>query len=670
LLKDGGLAGIILLSSILSNAGIYAKARKIILKYFKIVAITELGSNTFMATGTNTVVLFLQRCNNYAIKNLKTDVYKFFDNFKDVTLNNIEFPVSKYVKHVWDGLTLDDYITLVKKEPNLMVQNHELYQEYHSKLWIDYSLKVKKPLKANQEIQEMYQQKIIEAKAKSDKEFWLKVLKLEKEKLVTFVLAFPQKVVLVKTGQKDAEKHFLGYEFSFRRGHEGIHPIQRAKTIAECTSLFDEDSFTNPNKASTYIYHAFNSDFETKIPEALQENISRMNLLDMLTFDRAEFTRTISTNIKKKVVFEDIWNSNNLVRLGDIANIEKGKSITKQQIKEGNIPVIAGGKTPAYFHNIANRDGNVITVSASGAAGFVNYFTTPIFASDCNTIISKDEQIISTKLIYEFLKTIQNKIYELQRGQAQPHVYAKDLVEIKLPLPPLSVQEEIVAEIETLESQEQNAKNEIEKLKAEIGEIMRENVESKNWELVKMGDVAEIIRGVTYSKNDQSSTETNKVILTADNITLEGNFQIKKKVFLYEDYKITPEKRLIKNDIFMCFSSGSKEHLGKVAFISKNENYYAGGFMGIIRTKNNVLAKYVFQLLNGTFRQTIRNTGSGSNINNLSSVINDITLPLPPLEIQQKIVSEIEKLETRILQLESELREIPKMKEELLKSYL
>jgi type I restriction enzyme M protein len=81
LLKEGGMAGIILPSSILSNTGIYTKAREIILQYFEIIAITELGSNTFMATGTNTVVLFLRRRNNYDSINLRKAVEKFFTEY-------------------------------------------------------------------------------------------------------------------------------------------------------------------------------------------------------------------------------------------------------------------------------------------------------------------------------------------------------------------------------------------------------------------------------------------------------------------------------------------------------------------------------------------------------------------------------------------------------------
>jgi type I restriction enzyme M protein len=275
LLKDGGVAGIILPSSILSNEGIYTQAREIIFKYFEIVAITELSSNTFMATGTNTVVLFLRRRNNYDSINLQKSIEQFFENWQDVTRNGIEKPVVKYVNHVWSTISFEDYVSLLKKEPNDTVINHEIYKEYRKKI-----------------------------KAKSEKEFWNTLIETEKEKLLYFILAYPQKVVLVKTGEKDAEKRFLGYEFSNRRGSEGIHPIQRGKTISECTKLFDEETFDNPEKASAYIYKAFSGDYETPVHEDLKNNISRVRLVDMLTFDRATFAKNISTAVKKKVKIE------------------------------------------------------------------------------------------------------------------------------------------------------------------------------------------------------------------------------------------------------------------------------------------------------------------------------------------------------------------------------
>src|SRR5690606_17169968 len=111
-----------------NNTGIYTQTREIILKYFDILGITELGSGTFMATGTNTVTLFLRRRNNADAFNIEEAVKKFFTNLKDLTINGIEKPVQKYVAHVWEGLKFDDYITLLAKKPNEAVKKHEIYR--------------------------------------------------------------------------------------------------------------------------------------------------------------------------------------------------------------------------------------------------------------------------------------------------------------------------------------------------------------------------------------------------------------------------------------------------------------------------------------------------------------------------------------------------------------
>ena len=417
LLKDGGVAGIILPSSILSNEGIYSKTREIILQYFDIVAITQLGSNTFMATGTNTVVMFLRKRNEVEVNRIKKTAYQVAENYpktkEDLTVNGVEKPVKKYLKYTGET-------------------------------------------------------------------------EINPEKFYYYILNYHQKTVIVKTGEKDAEKRFLGYEFSNRRGNEGLHPIQRGKTIDECTKLYDENKIDNPEKASTYIYKAFNGNVTSEIAPSMKDNIFCIDFVDMLTFDRVNFEKNISLVVKKKI-----------------------------------------------------------------------------------------------------------------------------------------------------------------------------KIESK-WEIVKLGNIAKVIKGVIYSKNDQTANETNKIILTADNITLDGNFEVKKKVFIQENFKIAEEKKLVANDIFICFSSGSKEHLGKVAYINEDTSYYAGGFMGIIRTKNVAISKYIFQLLNTTLRQVVRDTGSGSNINNLSSVINEIPIPLPSKEMQEKIVIEIEAWEMKEAAVREQIKRLEK----------
>jgi type I restriction enzyme M protein len=137
-----------------------------------------------------------------------------------------------------------------------------------------------------------------------------------------------------------------------------------------------------------------------------------------------------------------------LVLLGDVCEVSKGSPITRDQVVEGTVPVIAGGQQPSCYHNAANRTGETITVSASGAyAGFVAYFDQPIFASDCSTIQPRDHRLLS-KFLFRLLKSKQADIYAMQVGMGQPHVYPKDLVKIQIPLPPLEVQKEIVTEIE------------------------------------------------------------------------------------------------------------------------------------------------------------------------------------------------------------------------------
>ena len=113
--------------------------------------------------------------------------------------------------------------------------------------------------------------------------------------------------------------------------------------------------------------------------------------------------------------------------LGKLVEIKKGKNITKDTANEGDVPVVAGGLTPAYLHDTSNAIGPVITISASGAnAGHVNIYHEDIWASDCSYISQE-----STDYLYYYfllLKSKQKEISGLQRGAAQPHVYPKDLM--------------------------------------------------------------------------------------------------------------------------------------------------------------------------------------------------------------------------------------------------
>lgn len=632
LLKDGGMAGIILPSSILSNEGIYTKCREIILQYFDILAITELGSNTFMATGTNTVVLFLRRRSNYISINLKKSLEDFLIALKDVTLSGIEKPVSKYVSHSWQTISFADYITLLQKKPNKAVEEHELYKEYKKKI-----------------------------KAKNEEQFWQTLIAIETEKLFYFILAYPQQIVLVKSGEKDAEKRFLGYEFSNRRGSEGIHPMQRGKHIEECTQLFDPNTFNNPQKASTYIYQAFNGDFTSPIDAAMQKNISRHSLVDMLTFDRVEFEKTISTSVKKKLRIESKFEQ---VKLESISlMLKRGKSA---KYGSSNIQVIKSGQARGYKEfdfaekHFAEKgfvpderklqEGDIlINSSGVGTAGRVTLFNLKgDFICDSHiTILRPNFTKILPDYILQCLAAIGFKnIEEMALGQSgQIELTLTTIENIKIPLPPKNIQQKIVDEIEKLEEKEKKAKAEIAAFKNKIITAL----ESKqSYAIKKLGEICEMKAGDFVSPYD-INTESKKGLYPCfggnglrgytETYTHEGKFSL-----------IGRQGALCGN---VCLAEG-KFHATEHAVV----------VTPVAGINNDWLYHYLIQL---NLNQYATGTAQpGLSVQNLKTV----PVKVPSILIQEKIAAEITKIENQITTLQTQIAAIPQQKETVLKKYL
>lgn len=608
LLKDGGIAGVILPSSILTNTGIYTKTRELLLKYFEIVAITELGSNTFMATGTNTVVLFLRRRNNYDCINLQKLVDKFFMDKTDVTINNIETPVSKYVNYVWEDLTFDDYLTLLNKEPNDKVEKNDIFKEYSQKI-----------------------------KSKSDKEFWNKVLEIEKEKLYYFILAYPQKIVTVKTGEKDAEKQFLGYEFSNRRGSEGIHAIQREKSIDECTHLFDMNTFDNPQKASTYIYRAFNGDTTSEIDDSLKDNISRVNLLDMMTFDRVDFEKVINVKAKKKIKIESKWE---LKSLNDVAKIDWGNTNLTKSIYKNNAEYDVfsasgkDGKTDFYEH-----DTNAVILSAIGARCGKCYKANGKWVAIKNTIIIQNNENILYEYLFEY---INNENYWIKSGTAQPFITLTNAKLQKIPLPPLDIQQKIVDEIEEVDKKNLILEKNIQELNNQKKIVM---TSTKTLKQFKLGDLILLEYGKALPKYERRDG----IYPVVGSNGIDG---------YHDNYMIEGPNIIV----------GRKGSVGKINLIHNNCNpidtcYY-------VKIKNNKLLDfyYCYQLLLNLNLESL-NVGMGPGGLNRNSAY-AINVKIPPLEEQQKIVFQIKELEKQIAEAQAIIDNSKQQKQEILDKYL
>ncbi len=625
LLKDGGMAGIILPSSILSNTGIYTKTREIILQHFDIVAIAELGSNTFMATGTNTVTLFLRRKNNYESINLKESVKKFFTNLQDVTLNSIENPVAKYVAYNWEGISFDDYKTLLQKQPNEATQQHEIYQEYHKKI-----------------------------KAENEQEKWNEILKLEEEKLFYFIIAYPQKVVLVKSGQKKEEKQFLGYEFSNRRGNEGIHPIQRGKNIDECTSLFDADIFDNPKKASAYIYKAFKGDFDFPIHESLQKNISRADLVDMLSFDRVDFEKNISLSAKKKVRIESKWD---LIQFNNAIIEIRGNStrIPKTDILEvGKYPVITqqnGVQISGYSNEIKTITDFPLVLFGDHSCTF-KYIDFEFFRGADGTVLLKPNNNFDTKYFFCFLQYLGINLIE-NRNKYERHF--KYLQNIKIPLPPKDIQEKIVVGIEVLEQKRKNAINKIEQLKETI------------FTSLKIGSIQGNISDLCEIANEKLNPTDfpNKKFCYLGLEHIESN----SGKISYRNFENGSKIQSAKN----IFKSGNilygklRPYLNKVVLVDF-EGICSTDIL-VLKSKAALILKYI--LLSNEFVKKTSALMKGVSLPRIKiDTFLNLKILIPHSSQHKIIISEIEKIETQITELEKEIRAIPQQKEKILKKYL
>ena len=625
LLKEGGVAGIILPSSILSNTGIYTKAREMVLRYFDIIAITELGSNTFMATNTNTVVLFLRRKDNYLADNTRTSVENFFRTLNDVTINGIEKPVTHYVTHVWEGITYADYLTLLQNNPNDKVISHEIYLDYQKK----YPAKTK--------------EKFIET-----------VLTVETEKLLYFILAYPQQVVIVKSGEKNEEKQFLGYEFSNRRGNEGIHAILRGKDIDECTELFDTQNYDNPDKASTYIYRAFKGDFASPITESMKNHVFRMRLIDMIPFDRVPFEKNISLARKKKDKFSFKWNN---IRIADSTMDIQGsceKIPAYDIMKQGKFPVVT--QDASYLFSGFTDNQNPITdiplVLFGDHSCAVKYIDVPFFRGSDGTVLLKPKSDFIVKYYFYALEYIVSQNFTTIKYER----HNKALQNLYIPLPPKNIQKEIVEDIDRIENNVANAKSQIEYLEAKIESILL----SLQGGMVSLKDITSF---ATLSIN--FSNIAPETYVTTDNM-LQNKMGIIPFTGVANINSITCYKP---NDILI---SNIRPYLKKIWFADKD-----GGCSKdviVLRSINETLylPKYIYYMLRrDVFFEYVMEGKKGLKMpRGNKEEIMKFRMPILPIEKQQEIVERIEKLEDEIKAARYVIENAATQKQHILNKYL
>ena len=334
--------------------------------------------------------------------------------------------------------------------------------------------------------------------------------------------------------------------------------------------------------------------------------------------------------------------------LGEIVKSQRGKTITKELIKDGDIPVISGGQKPAYYHNESNRKGEVITVAGSGAyAGFVMYWDKPIFVSDAFSI-ECDKSYLNIKYIYYFLQNNQMKIHSLKKGGGVPHVYFKDMQKFLVPVPPLEVQNEIVRILDNFTA-----------LTAELTAELTARKKQYSWyrdyllkfenkvKMVKIGDLFEFKNGIN---KDKGSFGKGTPIINYVNV-------YKKNKIYFEDLKGLVEvsnDELVRygvkrGDVFFTRTSETIEEIGYTSVLLEDiENCVFSGFLLRARPITDLLlpeyCAYCFSTSN--IRNTIikKSTYTTRALTNGTS-LSQIEIPLPPLEVQKRIVEVLDNFE-------------------------
>lgn len=635
LLKPRGVAAVILPSSILSNGNpsSYTKARENILKNFFIRAIVCFGGKTFGATSTSTITLFLERFNEppsrqALIEDSANAIISGsqLSNWEDQDIYNA------YLSQI--SVDEKDYRAFISGENDYRTfSNIEYFNSYISAFHKSTALANRKKSKSFKKLSAEEQASIIQDM------FHEYMLPIEKEKIFFFGLVRSQTTLVITAPSDNAEqKLFLGYEWSNRKGSEGIVITNPGGKLYSEGNRYATDTIANAVKRT----------FENiTVKGPILEGIAQYyRLMDLMDFSRPVFDKSIRTTAKKTVV---VNSSFPIVKLGQFvgeSNIQKGKSITKSETTPGEYKVVAGGLTFAYTNNSYNRVANVITVSASGAnAGFVNFWKEKIFASDCITIFTDD--IIKTKYIFFFLKAHQEMLYSVRPQQAgQPHFYKDDLIQFPIPQISSELQKQIVAECEAIDKEFERTRMSIEQYRTKILQLFETlNVISGGVirKISELGEVKMCKRIMKYQTSVVGDVPFYKI----------GTFGGIPDAFisrdLFESYKSKyPYPR--KGQVLLS-AAGT---IGRSIIFDGKDSYFQDSNIVWIDTNENIVDN---SFLHYCFKYIVDWEQYKTDGSVTSRLYNDdlrsIPLTLPPLNTQIEMAARVGNLESKIVELEA-----------------
>ena len=484
LLKAKGIAAVILPAPILSNtSNSYMGARESIIKNFKIKAIVQLGDKTFGATGTNTVVLFLEKYNEPPkhFQMIMDSVLAIFNNQVSNDWEDNEI-LTDYLEHI--GVDKDNYIAFINENADIDdYQSDDYFKAYYE----DFS-KSKKVINTTNS-KSFSKLSDDEKKKRKNAMFFSYAKEIEKEKLFYFALVRNDKTLVIKAPKGKEQQDFLGYKWSDRAGSEGIQILNNGGL------LFDEVNRDSKNSIAPLVRAMFN-DKNISVSATLEDYVEIFETKNMFDFEREKFDKSINL-IERKTIHIDskfdvkplgevchvliggtpsrksgeFFKGDNLwVSIaemnGQVINDTKEK-ITDEAVSKSNVKLIPKGTTLLSFK---------LSIGKIAIAGKELYTNEAIAG-----LIPINNQVLDSFLYYLFksnLIKLENYIGDKAFGKSLNSTILKK--DVKIPVPPIDVQEKIIDECKKIESVYEKTRMKIVEYQAKIQDIFAELEVVKN----------------------------------------------------------------------------------------------------------------------------------------------------------------------------------------------